>query len=166
MVQITIYVTFFYLFYTGHKKCLFTPKLWWMDIVCSDAYSEYFVWIFNFKKIHLKCTFIIGAFALYAFHLSMLQERQRWMFAIFPSKLLGLCWLLGLHATCPNFDLNYIHIRMKKKKISGPWRCTGIQLVMYILAGCWFGCPKVESKSGVHGWSLDNLFARPQLLFY
>jgi hypothetical protein len=49
--KITIYVTFFCLFYTGHKKCLFTPKLSWMDIVRSDAYSEYFVRFF-LKKLN------------------------------------------------------------------------------------------------------------------
>jgi hypothetical protein len=60
--KIAIYVAVFCLFYTGNKKCLFTPKLWWMDIECSDAYQEFFVqiiWIFN---IYLKYISIIGAF--------------------------------------------------------------------------------------------------------
>jgi hypothetical protein len=43
--KIAIYIAVFSLFYTGHKKCLFTPKLWWMDIECSDAYQEFFVQI-------------------------------------------------------------------------------------------------------------------------
>jgi hypothetical protein len=61
--KIAIYVAAFNLFYTGHKKCLLTPKLWWMDIECSDAYQEFFVQFFKFFKMHLKCIFIIGVFA-------------------------------------------------------------------------------------------------------
>jgi hypothetical protein len=63
MVQNYYLRNIFCLFYIGHKKCLFTPKLSWMDIVCSDAYSEYFIQLFKFYEMHLKCTFIIEAFA-------------------------------------------------------------------------------------------------------
>jgi hypothetical protein len=50
MVQNYYLRNIFFSFYTDRKKYLFTPKLSWMDIICSDAYSEYFVQIFKFFK--------------------------------------------------------------------------------------------------------------------
>jgi hypothetical protein len=38
--------SFFIFFYTEHKKYLFTPKLWWMDIERSDALPGIFCSIF------------------------------------------------------------------------------------------------------------------------